>query len=256
MPRRPRVDLAGFHHVVNRGSNRKMVFKQEADYETFLKIVCKAAKTYKVTIHDYCLMSNHYHLLIETRSSNLSLFMKQINSNYAIYANKKYNWSGHFWQGRFYSRYITSEEYFYTLIKYIEQNPIEAKIVSDIKDYPYTLGSVIANKKEPIPCALESKLLKELKYENLQDIIGVKLSEEDLESLEKIKKEKVAIKNKKAVSLKQKSLKEHFANCSSKSLRNSAIKEALEDGYTQSEIAKFLKLSNSAVSKIVKKLQK
>ena len=58
------------------------------------------------------------------------------------------------------------------------------------------------------------------------------------------------------MTLKQKSLKEHFANCSSKSLRNSAIKEALEDGYTQSEIAKYLKLSNSAVSKIVKKLLK
>ena len=78
MPRRPRVDLAGFHHVINRGSNRGAVFKQEADYETFLKIVCKAAKAYKVIVHDYCLMSNHYHLLIETRSSNLSLFMKQI----------------------------------------------------------------------------------------------------------------------------------------------------------------------------------
>ena len=159
MPRRPRVDIAGFHHVINRGSNQANIFKEESDYKTFLKILCKAAKAYRVIVHDYCLMSNHYHLLIETSSSNLSLFMKQINSNYAIYANKKYNRSGHFWQGRFYSRYITSEEYFYTLIRYIEQNPIEAKIVSNIKDYPYTLGSVIANKNVPIPCALESKLL-------------------------------------------------------------------------------------------------
>ena len=99
-------------------------------------------------------------------------------------------------------------------------------------------------------------MLKELKYENIQDIIGVKLSEDDLELLEKIQKEKVIVKNKKAVPLRQKSLNEYFANFSDKKERNRAIKEALEDGYTQSEIAKYLKLSNSTISKIVSKLQK
>ena len=77
--------------------------------------------------------------------------MKHINSNYAIYSNKKQNRSGHFWQGRFYSRYITNDEQYYTLIRYIEQNPIEAKLVDKVGEYPYTLGAVIANRQTSIP---------------------------------------------------------------------------------------------------------
>ena len=130
MPRKPRIDLAGYHHVINRGVNKSEVFVDSNDYETFLKIVCKACRVYSVVLHDYCLMSNHFHLLVETQRENLSSFMKQINGNYAIYANKKQKRSGHFWQGRYYSRYINSDEYYYTLIRYIEQNPIEAGAVS------------------------------------------------------------------------------------------------------------------------------
>ena len=162
MPRRPRIDLAGYHHIINRGVNRSDIFKSDEDYEMFLKIVCKACRAYRVILHDYCLMRNHFHLLIETELENLSLFMKHINSNYAIYFNKKTKRSGHLWQGRFYSRYITGDDYYYTLVRYIEQNPIDAGIVEQTGEYPYTLGSVIANNNTPAPCALKSKLIEEL----------------------------------------------------------------------------------------------
>ena len=85
MARRPRLDLAGFHHVVNRGVERRKIYKSSEDKDKFLAILCKACKIYKVNVHDYCLMDNHYHLFIETTSENLSLFMRQINANYAIY---------------------------------------------------------------------------------------------------------------------------------------------------------------------------
>ena len=80
MARRPRLNMAGFHHIVNRGVARDNVYKCDVDKEKYLEILCKACKTYKVNVHDYCLMDNHYHLLIETTSENLSLFMRQINS--------------------------------------------------------------------------------------------------------------------------------------------------------------------------------
>ena len=179
MSRRPRIDLAGYHHIINRGVNRSDIFIDDSDYKMFLKMVCKACKSYQVILHDYCLMSNHFHLLIETKIDNLSLFMKHINSNYAIYANKKQNRSGHFWQGRFYSRYITNDEYYYTLIRYIEQNPIGAKIVKKVGEYPYTLGAVIVNGQKPILCTYHSKLLQELDYENIQEMIGVKLKKKN-----------------------------------------------------------------------------
>jgi len=252
MPRKPRIDLAGYHHIINRGVNGSVVFVDNKDYEQFLKIVCKACKKYRVILHDYALMSNHFHLLVETKRDNLSLFMKHINGNYAIYANKKQKRSGHFWQGRFYSRYINSDKYFYTLIRYIEQNPIEAGLAKEVTEYPYTLGSVIANNTQPVSCCLHSKLLTELKYKNIQEIIGVSLSDEELEMIESLKHQKIIEKDSIKRQAYTKSLDEHFKDTKSKQERNSAILEALNDGYAQIEVAKYLNVSRSLVSKIVK----
>lgn len=249
MPRRPRIDLAGYHHVINRGVNRSEVFVDDGDYEVFLGIVCKACRAYGVVLHDYCLMSNHFHILVETTRENLSLFMKHINSNYAIYANKKQKRSGHFWQGRFYSRYINSEAYYYTLIRYIEQNPMEAGLATRVGEYPYTLVALIANGKAPPPCALHSKLLEELDDENIQEMIGMELKNEELEILSEIQKQKVLTHDDSKSIAFSKTLGQHFR----KQERNSAIILALKDGYTQANIAKHLGVSRSLISKIVKK---
>ena len=170
MARKPRVNLAGFHHIVNRSVARNNVYKCDDDKEKYLDILCKASKIYKVIVHDYCLMDNHYHLLIETTSENLSLFMRQINSNYAIYFNKKYKRTGHLWQGRYKSWYIINEQYLYDLFRYIEHNPIEAKITQKVGEYPFTLLATILNDNQDIiPCALHSKLKKEIEYEGIQE---------------------------------------------------------------------------------------
>ncbi len=254
MPRKPRIELAGYHHIINRGVNHSEVFVDNDDYEMFLKIVCKACRVYGVILHDYCLMSNHFHLLVETKRKNLSSFMKQINANYAIYANKKQKRSGHFWQGRYYSRYINSKDYYYTLIRYIEQNPVEAGLVSKVEEYPYTLGSVIANGLAPVSCALKSKLLEELSYENIQDIIGVKLNKRELETLKKIKELKIIEKGKVHKIAYSKTLDVYFKDIGSIEERNKAMVKAIDDGYTQIALAKYLNLSRSLVSKVLKEL--
>ena len=71
MPTRPRIDIAGYHHIINRGVNRCEVFSSSSDKEMFLKILNKTAMVHKVIVHNYCLMDNHYHLLIETQSKPL-----------------------------------------------------------------------------------------------------------------------------------------------------------------------------------------
>ena len=101
MPRKARLNMAGFHYIVNRGIERSTVYRTDEDKNKFFQIVCNVCRTYKVNLHDYCLMDNHYHLLIQTTSENLSLFMRQVNSNYATYFNKKYKRSGYLWQGRY-----------------------------------------------------------------------------------------------------------------------------------------------------------
>jgi len=109
MPRRPRIEQAGQYHIINRGVAKMRIFEELSDYEQFEELMCFYAKSYNITIHNYYLMSNHYHLLIEIESENLSKFMRQLNMNYSIYFNKKNKRTGHLWQGRFKSWYVTDK---------------------------------------------------------------------------------------------------------------------------------------------------
>jgi REP element-mobilizing transposase RayT len=135
MPRRPRIEIAGYYHIINRGVEQRVVFKEKEDYNFFLEQLSFFTKQFNINIHNYSLMNNHYHLLIETKEENLSKFMKQLNSIYAIYFNKKYKRNGHLWQGRFKSWYITDEAYLYTLILYIEQNPLKLRRLACIQHW-------------------------------------------------------------------------------------------------------------------------
>ncbi len=254
MPRRPRIDFAGFHHIINRGVDRGDVFREKKDKEQFLKIVCKACKIYKINVHDYCLMDNHYHMLIELTSENLSLFMRQVNSNYAIYFNKKYNRSGHLWQGRFKSYYILDEQYLFTLYRYIEQNPIKAKIVQTVGKYEFTLIATLLNPKlSVIACAEHSQLKTLLKEEGILGHLALDLTTDETEYLKKEQTRKIEIKEHELKLQKSKTLQEHFEVEAGKDERNIAIINAIDDGYTQASIAKHLDVSTSAISKIVKK---
>jgi len=80
MARRPRIELAGYYHIVSRGVNKMHIFRKIDDYEYFEELMCFYAKSYGVIIHNYCLMNNHYHLLIEITQENLSKFMRRISS--------------------------------------------------------------------------------------------------------------------------------------------------------------------------------
>ena len=86
-------------------------------------------------------MDNHYHLLIETQTDNIAIFMRFVSANYAQYFNKKTKITGHLWQNRYKSRYVTTVLYSYTLIRYIEYNPIEAGVSQKVGEYPFILQS-------------------------------------------------------------------------------------------------------------------
>jgi len=123
MPRRPRLDVIGKYHIVNRGVERRVVYKDEKDFNYFLELLCSSSLVHGVKVDAYVLMSNHYHLLVETSQENLSRYMKDINAYYAMYFNKKYKRSGHLWQGRFKSWYVTDNAYLYALVAYMNIHP-------------------------------------------------------------------------------------------------------------------------------------
>ena len=110
MPRKYRMTEVGFYHVVNRGVERRNIFYEEEDFDVFLDILKYASKTYKLTIHAYCIMSNYYHLLIETTQTNISSAIRYLNASYSNYFNKKHKRYGHLWQSRFFSNYLFDDE--------------------------------------------------------------------------------------------------------------------------------------------------
>jgi len=112
MARLLRVEYPGaYYHVINRGNNQEKIYKNDRDREKFLEYLEKAAERFSIIIHTYCLMDNHYHLLVETPEANLSLVMQWINVSYATYFNRKRDRYGHQFQGRFKAILIDADEY-------------------------------------------------------------------------------------------------------------------------------------------------
>lgn len=173
--------------MLKRVVEQRVIFKEPADYEYFEELMCFYMKSYGITLHNYCLMSNHYHLLIETSTDNLSKFMRQLNMNYAIYFNKKYKRVGHLWQGRFKSWYVTDEAYLYTLILYIEQNPMKAKMVKEMQDYPYSSYHYFLNYKE-IPECLQNAWIVQNHKEDSEAIEALLTGTVDTSQLQEMKK--------------------------------------------------------------------
>ncbi len=246
MPRRPRVEKEGFHHVINRGVARDNIFLEDKDYEKFLEIVEIAKERYDFTLHSICLMSNHYHLLIETKHRNLSLLIRQINSPYAQYFNRKYKRVGAFWQGRFKNWFVYDDKYLSILFRYIEQNPIKAKLTQKIGEYRWASSSLIFDKS--YNKLFENSLLLQ---KNIWSVLDEILSEKEYILYDEFQKIVYQKREDEIVRLKQKSLDEYLKTYTSLEDRNRKILEAIGDGYKQSEIARYLGLSSAGVSYIV-----
>jgi len=139
MARPLRIAYPGaFYHVTSRGNERKDVFKSQRDREKFLEYLASATERYGAVIHVYCLMSNHYHLLLETPAGNLSQIMRHINGAYTTYFNIKRKRSGHLFQGRFKAILVEADEYATELSRYIHLNPIRAGMAERPEDFRWS----------------------------------------------------------------------------------------------------------------------
>ncbi|MBU1043081.1 MAG: transposase [Candidatus Omnitrophica bacterium] len=127
-----------FYHITSRGDDRKKIFRTGEDYNKFLTYLGKAKERFAFRLYAYVLMSNHYHLLIETLEPNLSRLMQYINSAYTTYHNLKYKRSGHVFQGRYKSIIVDKDNYFLELSRYIHLNPVRAKIVEHPEKYQWS----------------------------------------------------------------------------------------------------------------------
>jgi putative transposase len=140
MPRRTRTYLPGYpYHIVQRGNNREASFISVDDYLYYLDLWVGCAERYGVSIHAWCLMTNHIHFLVTpARADSISFASKVIGSRYAQYFNKTYKRTGTLWEGRHKSSLVQSDRYLLTCMRYIELNPVVAGMVDKPEQYRWS----------------------------------------------------------------------------------------------------------------------
>ena len=146
MPRLPRplVD-GGCYHLIARGNNRQAVFAPEGGHAHFLALVARAKQTYPARLYHYCLMSNHFHLLLQVDcGADLPRFMQALLQGYGRWYQAQIRYVGHVWQGRYKSPLVAKESYFLEAGRYIEQNPVRARMVPEAGASPWSSYRVYA----------------------------------------------------------------------------------------------------------------
>ena len=152
MSRKKRVWYPGaIYHVMSRGNRRTVLFKDTSDYLRFLECIALSRKRYGFRIHSMCLMTNHFHIAIETDRTELWKIMQKILHPYSMDFNHKYHFSGHLFESRYTACLIEDERYFLEVSRYIHLNPVKAKMVREPIDYEFSsYGRFLGNGRSEI----------------------------------------------------------------------------------------------------------
>ena len=281
MARPLRIEYPGaFYHITSRGNAKGYIFEDDKDREYFISLLDDVVKRFNWLIYAYCLMENHWHLLIETVEGNLSKGMRHINGVYTQHFNRRHNRVGHVLQGRFKSILVDRESHFLELCRYVVLNPVRAKIINLVHQYNWSSYRATAGlEDEPDFLAVDEVLSQfNLKrdeavmayrefvdagieasspWENLkgQCILGAKEFQDRLKPAIKDKSALKEITRIERFALRP-SLEDIFieANDTGKRKRNELIRKAyLEYGYTLSEIGGYLGLHYTTISNIIKR---
>ena len=245
MPRKHRINIPGYYHVLNRGVNRQNIFLDDTDKEKFLELLELAREIYQLIIHSFCILNNHYHLLLETSRDNLSMAVRYINSRYAEYFNKKMHRVGPLWQGRFKSWYVHDESYLWLLLRYIEMNPVKAGLADQIGEYPFASSYSFVHSLKPDILSASCLYQKDI-HEWL-----LPLNNSDLEVLDGFQSVPLEQQGDSVQLNTLVGLSDYFSGLEGREERNIAVYEAFMAGHKQNDIARHLKLSVAAVCRIV-----
>ena len=198
MPRQPRKSSGtGIYHVMMRGINHQTIFEDEEDNYQFINTLDRMRVRYddegnpsgsNCTYYAYCLMGNHFHLLIREREESVGETIKRIASSYVYYYNRKYGRDGHLFKERFKSEPVNDMAYFTVLLRYIHQNPVKAGIVEKVKDYEFSSWGEYDGTVEPVfqICDVNT-VLNRITFKDLDEWVNEPL-DDDVQCLEIEKK--------------------------------------------------------------------
>src|SRR3990170_2269426 len=183
MPRIARAVATGFpHHVIQRGNNKEKVFFDKKDREKYLSLLKKYADKWDSPILAYCLMNNHVHLLMKPKEEeSLYKMMQGITLCYTQYINRTYKRTGRLWESRYHSCIVDKEKYLWAVARYIEQNPMRARIVKKAEDYPYSSAKAhIDGVKDEI---LGEALFEGRQREDYIELMKASIKEEEINNI-------------------------------------------------------------------------
>jgi len=150
MARPLRIEFPGaLYHVTSRGDRQELIFEDDEDRTGFLAILAAVISRFRWRCHAYCLMGNHYHLMIETPDGNLTKGMRQLNGVFTQWSNRRHKRSGHLFQGRYKAILVDRDSYFVELARYVVLNPVRAMVVKHPQQWPWSsyramTGAVVA----------------------------------------------------------------------------------------------------------------
>lgn len=281
MARPLRIEFPGaVYHVTSRGNGRQKIFLDEQDNRKFLGLFGKTLERFNWICHAYCLMANHYHLMIETPDANLSKGMHHLNATFCQAHHKRHDTVGHLLQGRFKAIVVDRESYLLELARYVVLNPVRAGLVARPEDWPWSsyraTAGLSGSMLEAAPFLSTAWLLAQFGPDEMSvrrryldfvsSGIGLDSPWPQLQSqlflgketfIEKLKDaipEKTAVKEipKLQRYANRPPLKEIFAAWKTKKKRDEAIAAShLTYGYEQKEIANFLGLHYTTVSHVI-----
>lgn len=279
MARPLRIEFPGaLYHITSRGNAGGNIFLSDKDRKLFFSVFAEVAERYNWKCYAYCLMGNHYHLLVETPKPNLSFGMRQLNGVYTQSFNRIHNRSGHLFQGRFKAFVVDKQNYLLSLSAYIVLNPVRAGIVGKAGDWPWSSYNASIGLAEP-PKWLDTSFLIEQfgdlsksainKYQVfLSDVLGDKSPAQqaigqifigDKKFVGGFGAKTAEKKNQSEIPSCQRhvnrpELKDFFTGNESLTERNTKIVKAHKDfGYKQVEIAQYLSIHYATISRVVLK---
>ena len=139
MSRPLRLQFSGaLYHITSRGDGREPIYLNDRDRSEFLAILSQVCERYDWSCHSYCLMTNHYHLLMETHAATLARGMRQLNGVYTQRFNRAHGRVGHVYQGRYSAVLVQKERHLLEVMRYVVLNPVRARMVSDAKDWQWS----------------------------------------------------------------------------------------------------------------------
>ena len=281
MARPLRLEYDGaLYHVTSRGNEKKPIFRDEIDRDIFLEILTTVNKRYNWLCHAYCLMNNHYHIVIETPDGNLSKGMRQLNGVYTQAFNKRHHRVGHIFQGRYKAILIQKDSHLLEVCRYVVLNPVRAKAVKNPEEWEWSSYRATAGLEKSHSCLTIDWVLSQfgsktgLARQRYKEFVKAGIGEEPIWSNLKgqiflgedtfVEKFMDYLKGHEGIReipkrqryINRPSLDRLFERDAlrNKQKRDKKIAEATERyGYSQKEVADYLGMHYSTISRLIRK---